>query len=341
MHPNIPQSDDLEAALAAARHPLRSPPMPPASVPIRLRTSPTLRRLIPTRLAVARAEARAEHVWRTSAATREDAIRAMRAIVGATERAGEAETLAHRRVIEEEVQRTLFWQPWRTASIDAGSLANLQSALSSGRGLLLSNCHMGPMHLHVSALGVRGVHTYAVSAPWFFEPPSHDYWGRRLAHWWHRLEHQRKNERVVYSPGSIPVLSALLQAGEHVLIYFDMPGGRSTPFLGKPVMLATGTARLAIETGSPVVPLRAIRVGAGARTEVGEALNPRDYGDAEELQDALAARHERWVLEQPETMEDPDRPGAWEGGASELEWIRAGRDQPSGSPESSLRPARG
>ena len=131
MHPNIPQSDDLEAALAAARHPLHAPPMPPASLPIRLRTSPALRRLIPTRLAVARAEARGEHHWRTSPATREDAVRAMRAIVGATERAGEAEELAHRRVIEEEVQRTLFWQPWRTATIDARSLENLQSALST------------------------------------------------------------------------------------------------------------------------------------------------------------------------------------------------------------------
>ncbi len=275
MHPNIPQSDDLEAALAAARHSLHAPRMPSASLPIRLRTSPALRRLIPTRLAVARAEARGEHHWRTSPATRNDALRALQAIVGATERAAEAEQLAHRWVIEEEVQRTLFWQPWRTAKIDARSLENLNHALSSGRGLLFSNCHMGPMHLHISALDALGLRIYAVSAPWFFEQPSNDYWGRRLAHWWKRLEHQRKNERVVYSPGSIPVLSALLQAREHVLIYFDMPGGRSTPFLGKPVMLATGTARMAIETGSPIVPLRARRVGASAWTDVGAANRSR------------------------------------------------------------------
>ena len=329
MHPNVPQSDDLEAALAAARRPLRSPAMPPASLPIRLRTSPALRRAIPTRLAVARAEVRGEHHWRHSSRTREDALRAMEAIVGNTERAPEAQALAHRHVIEEEVHRTLFWQPWRTANIDARSLERLQSALAGGRGVLFSNCHMGPMHLHVSALGVRGVRTHAVSAPWFFEAPSHDYWGRRLAHWWKRLEHQRENERLVYSPGSIPVLRALLEAGEHVLIYFDMPGGRRTPFLGKPVMLATGTARLSIETGSVIVPLRAKRVGSSAWAEVGEALDPQNYSDADELQDALAATHGRWVLEQPETMEDPNRPGAWEGGASAVEWIRAGRDSPS------------
>ena len=329
MHPNVPQSDDLEAALAAARRPLRAPAMPPASLPIRLRTAPALRRLIPTRLAVARAEARGEHHWRSSARAREDAIRAMEAIVGNTERAAEAHALAHRHVIEEEIHRTLFWQPWRTANIDARSLERLQSALAGGRGVLFSNCHMGPMHLHVSALGVRGVRTHAVSAPWFFEAPSPDYWGRRLAHWWHQLEHERENERLVYSPGSIPVLRALLEAGEHVLIYFDMPGGRRTPFLGKPVMLATGSARLSIETGSVIVPLRARRVGSSAWAEVGEPLDPQDYNDADELQDALAAAHGRWVLEQPETMEDPNRPGAWEGGASAAEWIRAGRDSPS------------
>ncbi len=333
MHPNIPQSDDLDAALAAARTPLTAPAMPPASLGIRLRTSPALRGLIPTRLAVARAEARGAHHWSASRSERQRAIRAMEAIVGSTARAGEVELLARRRLIEEEVQRTLFWQPWPTASIDARSIERLNDALARERGLIFSNCHMGPMHLHVSALGVRGVHTFAVSAPWFFQAPSHDYWGRRLAHWWKRLEHQRKNERLVYSPGSIPVLRALLEAREHVLIYFDMPGGRRTQFLGKPVMLASGTARLAVQTGSTIVPLRARRVGASAWAEVGEALDPSDYSDTDDLHDALAAAHERWVLDQPETMEDPNRPGAWEGGASASEWIRAGRDRPGQPPQ--------
>ncbi len=257
----------------------------------------------------------------------------MQAIVGATARAGEAEALAHRRVIEEEVQRTLFWQPWRTASIDAGSLANLQSALVERPRAAAQRLPHGPVHLHVSALGVRGVHTYAVSAPWFFEPPSHDYWGRRLARWWHRLEHQRKNR----ARGLLTRLDPRAQR--------PAAGGRARADLLRHARQARDAIprqardarRRERAPGRSRPARRSCRCArsawrAGARTEVGEALDPRDYGDAEELHDALAAVHERWILEQPEAMEDPNRPGAWEGGASELEWIRAGRVSPAAHP---------
>lgn len=339
MHPNIPENDDLGSALEAARRPLSAPRLPPAALPVRLRTSPALRRLIPTRLAVNRAEARAERNWRTKPGTREAITQMLDAIVGGTPRAHEAHELAHRHVIEQEVHRALFWQPWAVARIDADSQARLDAVRADGRPLVFSNCHMGPFHLHMSAIATREHHTFAVSAPWFFDPPSHDYWGRRLAHWWRRLEKQRPYERLVYSPGSMEVLRALLEDGEYLLIYYDMPGGRRTQFLGKPVMLATGTARLACETGALVVPLRCRREGHRARVDVGEPIDPRDHGDAEQLQDVLARVHERLVLELPETLEDPNRPGAWEGGASAREWIRGGREGPLSAIADEVDPA--
>jgi len=325
----MPAKDDLESRLEAARRPMLAPPMPPASLPIRLRTSPALRRLIPTRLAVNRAEARAQRNWNSKPGTREAMTQMMQAIVGGTARADEAHELARRHVIEEEVHRALFWQPWAPAEIDATSSAHLEAARADGRPLLFSNCHMGPFHLHMSAIATAEHPTFVVSAPWFLEPPTHDYWGRRIAHWWRRLALQRPYEHVVYGPGSMPVLRALLEAGDYLLIYFDMPGGRRTQFLGKPVMLATGTARLAAETGALIVPLRCRREGHRAWAEVGEPIDPGEHGDPEQLQDLLAAVHERWILELPETLEDPNRPGGWEGGASAREWIRADRDRPA------------
>lgn len=314
-----PEHRDLTAALAAARRPIEPPAMPSASFGVRLKTSSALRRLLPTPLVVRRAERRGRARWK-SAGERERALAAMDAIVGGTARAGEVEELARRYLIEDEVHRALFWQPWKTASMDAASDANLRTALSAERGVLISACHLGPMFLYMSALDARGLVPYVASAPWFFQKPSEDLWGRRIARWWQGL--QRRNERLVYSVGSFPVLRSLLEQGEVVLIYFDMPGSRRTPFLGKPVMLASGTARLSFETGAPIVPMRARRVGHRVWADAWTPLDPRDFADVGALQNALAATHSRSVLELAETLEDPNRAGAWEGGANRDEWAR-------------------
>ena len=49
------------------------------------------------------------------------------------------------------------------------------------------------------------------------------------------------------------------------------------------------------------------------------ALDPREFADADELHDALAVLHERWILEEPAAMADPNSFG-WDGGATALGW---------------------
>jgi hypothetical protein len=190
--------------------------------------------------------------------------------------------------------------------------------------VLLSACHLGPYFLQMSAVTSLGYSPHAVAAPWFFEDPTPDYWGRRLARWWHGIA--KRDERLVYSVGSFPVLRALLAEGELVLNYFDMPGGTRTPFLGKPVMLSSGSAELAFQTEALVLPLRARRAGSRVWTDVFEPLDARDFEQVEDLHKALAAVHERSILEVPETLEDPNRAGAWENAATEHGWARGGAD---------------
>jgi hypothetical protein len=310
---------DLDAALAAARQRSPRPAMPPAKLRVRLKTSTALRRLLPTRLAVSRAAAKGRARW-DDADARRDALAATNAIVGGTTRAGEIEQLARRRLIEDEVNRTLFWQPWSTSKLDAPSARNLEAAYASPRPVLISLCHVGPYFLAMSALTSRGHNEVALAAPWFFEPPSHDYWGRRLARWWRGIYPRR--ERIVSTASGFPLYKALLERNESLLIYFDMPGSRRTQFLGKPVMLGSGSSQLAFQTGAVVLPLRARRDGHRAWTDVIAPLDARDFATADELHDALAAVHERSILELPETLEEPNRPGAWEGGATEHEWAR-------------------
>ena len=123
--------------------------------------------------------------------------------------------------------------------------------------------------------------------------------------------------------GSFQIVRALLGRGEAVLIFFDMPGGRETNFLGKPVELADGSAELAVRTGSLVLPLRARRAGHEVWIDVGEAIDARRSAGVDELHEALAQVHERWILENPAAMDDPRRFG-WEDGAGPQRWTAPG-----------------
>ena len=297
---------DLTAAVAEATKPLQRDSMPPADLRLRLATSTALRRLLPTGLVVRRSVAKGRARWEDPH-ERRHALDTMSAILAGTARAGEVEELARRRLIEETVQEAIFWQPWRAASLDEASLSNQRRALSANRRLLLSACHFGPYFLNMSSFASLGCSTIAVSAPWFFRDPTPDYWGRRLARWRRGLA--RRNQRLATTDGGFALAQALLERGEVVLNYFDMPGSKRTHFLGKPVMLTGGSSQLAFQTEALVLPLRARRDGDRVWTDVFDPLDPRDYASAEELHLALAAVHERAILELPRDVGGPQPPG--------------------------------
>jgi lauroyl/myristoyl acyltransferase len=319
------QTADLAGALAHARRRLAPPQMPPAPLRVRLKTSPLAHRVLPKRLAVELAVARGQRLWKRNPAEREWALTMMRTIVAGTAQADEREIadLARRALIEREVNKALFWQPWTTAATDDRSSERLEKALSCGRHLLLSSCHLGPIFYSMSVVTSRGRSPYALAGPWFFEQPTPDYWGRRIARWWRGVA--ERGEHLVQSVGCFPVLEALLREGELVRIHFDLPGSRETRFLGKTVALATGTARLAAATDALVLPMRARRDGQRVWTDIEEPLDSRDFASAGELHDALAATHERLILEMPFALEDPRRHGAWEQGATTSAWTARAR----------------
>jgi lauroyl/myristoyl acyltransferase len=329
---SVHQEPDLTDLLDAAERVPVVPRMPPADLAIRIKTSPWLRQMMPTGLLVRRAEHRGEHLWKTSPVERDDALATMESIIGATSHAQKLTEIAKQYLIERQASRTLFWQPWRTPRIDAASEARLRSMLTGSRAVIQSACHQGPYHCTSLATLSLGYNPYVVAGDWYFEPPSHDLWGRRLARW-------RKGSpaRLVNARGSFPVLRILLERGECVLLYYDMPGRRTTSFLGKSVSLADGTSRLAMETDALVLPVRVRRAGQAVWLDAGAALDARDFADVEDLHRALARFHERWILEYPARMDDPNRFG-WQGSATRDTWDRP--EAPSRSSGRSPTPAR-
>jgi lauroyl/myristoyl acyltransferase len=311
----------LAAALQAARSPVALCALPPATgARTRLATNPRVRALLPTRVMVRRAERQGRGMWARDAERRARARIAMAAIVGGTERADELESLAREHIVEQKVIETLFWQPWGAPSLDRDSLANLRAALDSGRGVLLSSCHCGPYLHGISAVSALGRTTYSASS-WALGTPTPGSWGRRIVR---RREGARaRDERLVHSAGSFALLRALLDEGEVVGVFFVMPGSRETRFLGKCVMLASGSARLAAEADALVLPIRTRRIAHRVWVDVAAPLDPREHSGDEALHEAIAAVHERWILELPASMEDPNREGAWEQGAGPEGWLRA------------------
>ncbi len=313
--PDAAAAADLAESLQALS---RRPPrvrMPPAPAQVRLRTSALFWAVLPGRLAVERAEARGQAIWEHSAIERQEAIDAVEAIVAGTPRAEELEELARLHLIETAVDRVLFWErPWAAGMQDA-SRRRAQAALSSGRGVLLSSCHLGPYYRLDRAEVFSRRTTYLVPGPWFFDAPSPDYWGRRLARWRHGTR-----SVPVRATGSFRLIQALLERADPVFLFFDLPGPRQTRFLGKPAMLAEGTAQLSMRADALVLPLRARRVGHRVVVEAGEALDPRRFSSVDALHEAVAKLHEGWILEDPAAMEDPRQIG-WQGGARPEAWI--------------------
>jgi benzoate-CoA ligase family protein len=290
-------------------------PMPPAAPGVRLKTATLPNTLLPARLAVARAERIGLRISEYGNEERRQAIEAMGIVVAGTAREGEIEELAREHVVERHANAALFWQrPW-PVEVDSVSRARIERALSSGRGVILSACHQGPYSRLDLAAPFRGRATYLVPGEWYFEQPSHDIWGRRLARWRNGVR-----SHPVRASGSFRIIRALLERGERVFLFFDLPGPRQTRFLGKPAMLAEGTAQLAVRTGAAVLPLRAVRAGHHVRVEAAPLLDPREYGGEDRLHEALAALHERWILERPAAMDDP-REFGWEDGATAQAWL--------------------
>ncbi len=228
------------------------------------------------------------------------------------------EELARAQLIENHVESALFWQPWRAPLLDDQSLLRLAQAREAGRGILISSCHLRHSFLLGWAVRSMGVEPHAVFGDWFFKAPGTDLDGRRVERW-----RRGSASHPVQGRGSFETLTRLLDGGAAVILMYDMPGARETPFLGKPAELADGTARLGVLTQATVLPMHVRRVGHRVVADVGAPIEQRHMDDPAAVHERLAGVHERWILENAAAMQDP-RDFGWADGATAGAWRRPG-----------------
>jgi lauroyl/myristoyl acyltransferase len=249
----------------------------------------------------------------------------MAAIVGGTPRAGEVEKLARAHVVENFLRAELFWRVDRLGEIPVVGREHFEAAIASGRGILVSGIHLGLFFVGMEGIAEYGRVPYVVSGGWLLEPPAPGLPGYALEHW--RTILRRRGVRVIATHRSFPLVRAVLEQGQVALVAFDMPGGTETRFLGKPVMLSAGTARLAVAGDALVVPAVGLRRGHRVIIHIEEPIDPRGFDGVVGLHRALTEIHERLILAQPEAYENPRRLGAWGPLATPERWGR-GPDAP-------------
>jgi lauroyl/myristoyl acyltransferase len=167
---------------------------------------------------------------------------------------------------------------------------------------MLSKSHLGPLAAWVP-LG-RILNPLLLPADeWLLDPPKPGADG-------YRVEHRRKvfhdaGIKLIHSAGCGMTLYKVLRKGGAVLISMDMPGDYRIRFLDKPVDMTDGTAQLAKRTDALVLPVALMPLGRRWEIQIGEALDPRDFADPDELHLRLASIHEKMIMAVPEHLENP------------------------------------
>lgn len=270
-----------------------------------LREEERRRRRVPAPLAIALAVARGRREW-SDPERRMAARRAIDTVVGDV---AEREALARAHLVETAVREELIWRPWQFDRAPVRGREHLERALAEGRGVVASFVHSGPFPGIASSLATVA-HTHMVIGEWLVAPWYDSAEGRRVARWRANLERPGITTLVAGRRTYERVESVLL-AGGVVAIAFDVPGSEPTPFLGREVGLAAGTARIAAATGALVMPVWRARRRWRPTTEAARALDPVDHSGWRDLHHALAAVHGDWILRRPAALEDPARPGWW------------------------------
>jgi lauroyl/myristoyl acyltransferase len=241
---------------------------------------------------------------RRNPAERGDAERFMRELLMHTPRAGEAQELGRRWLVEKARLRELFWRPWLLKRSRVLGREHWDAARAHGRGCVIAFGHLVATWAVPAILGTRGFKHYVVMSPHYWQPMPPGYEGLALLH--RRREYAEKplgNSRVLSVEGRPSRLLELLEAGESVGLTFDTPGFAATPFLGRVVALTGGPATLAFKAGAKVLPVAPERHGTRLDLRLYPPLDPADHDNPRSLRAAIAHSFEPIVLARPEAVE--------------------------------------
>ncbi len=247
---------------------------------------------------------------------RDRARRAMDAVAGPT--TGLDRLVVRHLARHEQRERFVARPAALSGRVPVAGAEHLRAAYAEGRGVVASYCHLGLfLGIGMTVAAQTGAPVHPVAGTWLAQASAAAE-SPRAERW--RAAYEAAGIRLVEADASFERLCAVLADGHIVTLAYDWPGATATRFLGRPVAMASGTARLAHHTGALVVPMRRTVRRWRARATFGPAIDPRDHDDWTTVHEDLAVVHERWILEDPAALEDPRRPGCWGPAATSAGW---------------------
>jgi lauroyl/myristoyl acyltransferase len=230
------------------------------------------------------------------------ARRQMEFLLGASRPDADLEAVALRHLEQVIWRRELRWRPPVITRQSVSGIEHLTRLRGEHGGLVVCFLHHGRYEGVFAALKrAGGPPVTTVGHPMMFDPAIPDYLAANL-----RLGRM----------GSTPVPVTLGYAGlrdlvldGHTLgIAVDLPGSTRVRFVGRDLRCASGAARIAHETGTPVVlVLPRTTDGVAQELTVSAPLLPEDHADAEALLQAILDGFEPSVLGWPEAYDWPKK----------------------------------
>lgn len=231
-----------------------------------------------------------------------------------SDRASEAPQLAREYAEFDVLRNYVRWHPHQLSHQPVRNVERLLEARDQGRGVVLSFVHHGWYNAMVSSTGRAaddllgipksqrpGIVLHGVVAPEAFDDKA------PLALRQHfKVCAYGPNMTLMSATEGFPRMAEMLNQGDVLCIAFDVAGRTPIKFLGRDMLGSFGSARLAVQTNSPVVLVSSHKGEDGTPyVQVHEAIEPKDFPDPADLLAEIIRRHEPAILAWPAAYDSP------------------------------------
>ena len=257
-----------------------------------------LRRRVPRALVPLLVEVRFRLAWARES-VREDARAQMRFLLEHTRPEADVEQVA-RAYVRSQVRRgELRWHPEMITRLRVVGIEHLLEARDRHQGVIANFMHHGHFDGAFPSMTRYGVQFHWMAYPYILRDDAPGWVKQHV-----RVGTTGGNVVSSTEIGTDGIVD-LLKNDAVVAIASDVPGRTPVRFVGRDVLGSFGAARIATETGSPVVVVSAEWDGEGPYVRVHPPLEPASFASPRDLLDAMLALHEPAIVRWPEATDIP------------------------------------
>ena len=270
-------------------------------------------RFIPWRALPGVARRRVDKLWKNDA-YRTAQEKNMQFLLEFTDRVDEVPQIAREYAEFDVLRKYRMWHPRQLSHQQVKGMEWLTTKRDHSRGVMLSFVHHGWYNAAVSSTGRAcddfagvpkserpGSLFHGVVAPEAFDPNA-----PVLLRQHFKVCDYGPNMTLMSATDGVPKMVEMLEQGEILCVAFDVAGRTPIKFLGRDMLGSFGSARMAVQTNSPVVLLTSHKGENGEPwVQVHEPIEPKDFPDPADLLAEIIRRHEPAILAWPAAYDSP------------------------------------